>query len=924
MYHWKLGRFLLIIAICSVLALIGQRAKAAPTATTQLPVGKTAYKIKVDTTGIHAITFEMLETAGMNVATVNPTNLKLLHKGETVAYEWDGNSNNVFEAGERMLFYGWAFDGSRHDELFVDENYFWVWEDDSAGARITQQPAVTGATTPISHTRHEVVHEGDAYFTLTYTPKWDTFENEATPYYLDRFYITNLPNSPQTKSYEVALPNPVDDGSQASYAVEMFTERRELGHLIETQINSQPSVSETWNFVYSGNVEQTVPMSAIADGANQFQVTFDNIAETAPSSGYDLAYLRGITVNYARALVATNDTLGFEKTSAGDYLFTLSGFSEANAANLRVWDITNRLVPTQLPITAVVPNGGSNQIQVGVNQTAAQAAYFATSTTDVIEPTVEAYFVQDLEPATNSAEWLAITHPLFRTETERLAAHRQSFSGLTTHVVNSDDVINQYGYGYPLPEGIQSYIRHGYADWTGQQLQYVTLMGIGSINARDFRCATCSTNWLKATHLLPTDLIFEDRRMGIVASDHLFSMMDDTDLNPDVAVGRFAVATVAEMKAMVDKVLLYEANLVNQTPESFEVLFASDNRDGAGDFCLSNDAVIADEVPNSVPVEHYCLDDYPNTDQAAFHDDIVEKINNGLGILNYRGHGSVHGWGSGDGIMSVNDQAAWQNSGNPIVIISADCLDGHFAWLTDGAFSNTFLRLAERRGTAAHWSSTGLGYGFEHDRLLRHFYSGMFDEGIGRIGDLTNHSKTLYNNEGYNAAEMYSFVLQGDPAMLLYPTVTPQTGDITSALGLPTSENVQGNPGSTVEQSINIINPGTVSDSYRVTVTIDGTPTVLTTDTLPPRGSTTLTFDVPIPPSAEEDEIILADIVIMSLSDGSTTHELQLPTTVVLGSPTAVGLSAQSANSTLAGLQWIVLITALITTLLFWQRRNAL
>ncbi len=918
MYHLKFGRLMLVVGLFIGLFSLGQRANAAPTALTKLPIGQTAYKITVNSTGIHAVSYEMLEAAGMNVAAVNPANLKLLHQGESVAYEWDGDADGQFEAGERMLFYGWEFDGSRHDELFVDENYFWVWEDSVVGDRIAAQPAATGTPTTVNHTRHEVVYEGNNFFTLTYTPKWNSFENEATPYFLDRFSIGG---SSLMKSYDIALPNPVDDGSQATYSVEMFTERNVLSHHFETQINSHTPMSRTWNFVYSGNISQTVPMSVIADGNNQFHVTFDNVAASRPSS--DLAYLRGITVDYARALIATDDTLAFEQATAGDYLFELDGFNEGTAANVRVWNVTNRLVPATVPDVTVVPDGAANEIQVAVSQSAADAAYFVSTLANVIEPTISSYFVTDLEPATNSAEWLAITYPDFRTETERLAAHRESYSGLTTHIVDSDDVINQYGYGYPLPTAIQSYIRHGYADWTGT-LKYATLMGVGSINARNFKCAECSDLWLTTTHLIPTDLIFEDRKMGFIASDHLYSMMDDADLNPDIAIGRFAVATVAQMKAMVDKVLLYEANLENQTPGSFEMMFASDNRDGAGDFCLSNDAVINAKIPNTVPLTHLCLDDYPNADQSAFQSDILDKINSGLGILNYRGHGSVFGWGSGDGIMSVNDQAEWQNDGNPLVIISADCLDGHFAWLADAAFSNAFLRLEQRRGTAAHWSSMGLGYGFEHDVLLRYFYEGLFEQGIGRIGDLTNYSKTNYNTDGYNSAEMYSFVLQGDPAMLLYPTVEPATGAVTGALGLQSDTVVEGNPGTTVQHEIEIVNPGTISDSYRVTVTVNGVQTSFTTTTLAPRGSTPLSFDVFIPADAAEDSIVLADVVITSLTDSGTTHEMQVPTKVVFGAPTAVGLAVQASSDRSFTTIWLVVLLALTTPVVLWQRHNAL
>ena len=141
--------------------------------------------------------------------------------------------------------------------------------------------------------------------------------------------------------------------------------------------------------------------------------------------------------------------------------------------------------------------------------------------------------------------------------------------------------------------------------------------------------------------------------------------------------------------------------------------------------------------------------------------------------MNYRGHGSIQFWGSNPSFWIVDASKTdtdlkniWANEGNPPIILSADCLDGHFAWPGFTALSERFMRLDQKMGSAAHWSSAGLGLDSEHTALLEGFYKGMFEQGHTNIGDAANYAKLFFSlSDSYSESEMYSFNLQGDPAM---------------------------------------------------------------------------------------------------------------------------------------------------------------
>ena len=77
--------------------------------------------------------------------------------------------------------------------------------------------------------------------------------------------------------------------------------------------------------------------------------------------------------------------------------------------------------------------------------------------------------------------------------------------------------------------------------------------------------------------------------------------------------------------------------------------------------------------------------------------------------------------------------------------------------------------MGDLAGSAAHWSSTGLGYDHEHTVLLEGFYTGIFDHGLIALGDAINYAKLHFMQSGsYSESEIYSFNLQGDPATMAF------------------------------------------------------------------------------------------------------------------------------------------------------------
>jgi len=718
---------------------------------TALPVGSETYKIAITEDGIYDVCRSQLAAAGMNVATVNPNTIQMLYRGEDVAYQFiNDNGDNVFDEDECVRFYGWKFDGTPSEKNFITENVYWLWAGGNRTAVATATNQVGGdikTTAWYTETREP---ELELYFTRADLADWATFPNEPDIWYWDQ-----IGSNTTTKTYTMTIKEPDTSASTATFLAEFIDRQNNpsLSYSVTAQINNPATaVTGSWTGHKNVNVTGSFSPTYLQSGENDISLTLD-LDQTI--------YLNRFTIGYMRHLIADNDQLIFTDETGGNQL-EVSGFSSDEAV---VWNITNPRLPTRINN----PTANSGTYTFNLNHPAG-TKFVATTESNVnivSNANIERYLPPNIDPAGNDADWVAITHGDFLVQANNLAQHRASaqFGNLDTHVVDVEDVINQYGYGLPLPEAIRNYLTYALGNWATAPT-YVTLIGDATINPRQINCSCPGYD-----NLVPTDLQFVDPYNGMVPVDHTFVMLTGDDLIADMAIGRFSVNSAAEAATVVNKIIRYENNLLSTAPnQGTKFLFVADNDDDGGFFCNEN-ASTASHLPASFGKDNICLGTIQYPDTQSIKDEMFARINDGLFILNYRGHGSVNWWaGETGGILStsVEDQTNWQNTNKPTFILSADCLDGFFALPNSDSISETYLRYDNNGanvGSAGMWSSTGLGLDIVHSVLHNGFYDGLFMANGRTTGEAINYSKLNYFSMGYHESELYTFTLQGDPAM---------------------------------------------------------------------------------------------------------------------------------------------------------------
>ncbi|MGB1249537.1 MAG: C25 family cysteine peptidase [Candidatus Promineifilaceae bacterium] len=745
---------------------------------TSFPIGVETVKIEVNEDAIYELTRTDLVTIN-SIANGDPSTFQMMHQGEPVAFEFVGDTDSQFESGESIRFYGWAFDGTRAEKLHVENNVFWLWAGDAAASlQMNTTPNLGNGGTVLNSWESTVAFEENNYYLETNKQDWSNSDADAELWYWKFFRDREI------TEFNLNLPHPTGAGN-ATYTSEIFASipTNNPGvtqHGITTTLNSVAGSTLTWTENELKIISSNISGAQLVPGINVLRL-HSNSSRTNNFIRDDF-HLNRITVTYDRAFAAVGNQLQFEIPAAGTHEVTVTNLSGVTAgAEVSVYDVTNRLTPTQINVVGDVDIATSSSVRIG-RENAANARLIAGKPKSPLSTSV--YMAETLEPSGGQgASWVIVAPEIFNATAQDLATHRASHSGMSTFVADYEDIINQYGYGLEYPTALRSYFTHGLMTWANA-LEYVVLAGDATNNPLKRDCnknsadpsicpGLANTNWQDVNDInhIVTDYQFVDEIVGAVPTDFSMTLLQNDSLTnhiADIMLGRLPAQTNAELSNIVKKIALYENHLTANSDHTNRMLWIADDADLAGDFCADTTLVRDQYIPTGrFTHKTFCLDDYggntttaKNTMRSLF----LNEFNAGASMINYRGHGAVRNWGQD--LIDPVDLSGLINFTKPSVIISADCLDGYFTSMGEEALSELFI--SGNGGSAAHWSSVGLGFNSDHTKLHKAFYTGLYEHNLSTIGAAIQYAKEDFiSNDSSKDAEVYEFLLQGDPAMQL-------------------------------------------------------------------------------------------------------------------------------------------------------------
>ena len=731
------------------------------------------YKVGLPETGIYKLTYADLSNLGVDVAHVDPRQIRIYHNGGGVLPEMNGEarhddlvelpiyvygeSDGKFDNGDYILFYGrgpvcWKYEAARtayvHGQNpYDDYAYAFVVTGLGQGKRISETSGQSlSADETVSQFLDHQVHELDEF----------SLFRVGRTYYGDKMDLTssknfdfNFPNVVTTKPCKVntALAGRnkqnasfdvlVDNVKKATYSIPVYTSDYYYGYDVGGWVSANPT-SET--------VRVTLKHNAFGAGTSE-------------------GYVDYITVNAWRSLKLTGGQLLFRNPEASInnkvYQYQLTNASQ----QVQVWNVTDPVAPSVMK-GQLSGNTFSFKVNGDVKNefVAFNGSSYCTAKMFGQVDNQNLHGIRDVD-------FVIVTYDGFMSQAERLKAiHNSLDPDLNVFITTPEKIYNEFSCGAKDITAIRDFCRMLYLDSNpGRKIKYLLLLG------------DCSYDYKNRTAVVDFVPTFESVRSLCMTetfvTDDYFGFMDETEGSigsslADIGIGRFPVQTLEQATQMVDKIERYIVkDETTMQPWRNTVTFFTDDEAGFVSSSETLSAMLPTVGGDGVVVDKIYLDAYEQVSAPGgevcpdMNAAINSRMEKGTLVLNYAGHGGEVQLAE-EKILQRKDVDSWRNAPMYPLMITGTCefsrFDDHLRTsLGEYAFLNQY------GGMIAMFTTSRVTHGNHNLDFNKGVYKNLFRICGGdhyRLGDVYRMAKT----NGSEVEKRYVFF--GDPALHLnYP-----------------------------------------------------------------------------------------------------------------------------------------------------------
>ena len=681
-------------------------------------------------------------------------------------------SDGIFNEGDYLLFYGmgthrWKYNSASHDYDFIRHNYsdtafYFLTSTPAAGKMIFQAQDITGAPDYYSGSFDALYsHEVETENLIKSGREW--FQPIST--------LKSIPITPGFTDIITSEKMEFDIRVLGRASVPTIFRLYEGANLVADTMAPEINIYSTTG-IFAGASEQKgsyFPSSS----SPAYEMRFYDNGEQSARGWIDFVRLHG------RALISFSGKTLLFSDSRSVFPGRVTEFNiKSNIPDFSVWDVTDPFNPQ---IVQYTKTGENNKFR---SNTDSLRTFISFTFDKALTPIIITAQVsnQDLH-ASESADMVIVTHPLFRSYSEKLAAMHFANSRLQTLIVTPVEIYNEFSGGVPDIAAIRNFLRMKYLKQKGSShpLKYLLLFGDGSYENKT--PPPQNPNYILTYQSLNSTVV-----VSSFTSDDFYGLLDDgegeADGTEDIGIGRFPVSDTVQAGIMVSKVKMY--------------LSASSTGDWRNIICLTAD----DEDGNTHMTDSEGLYSLINTSYPAFNVDkiyldafkqvtsvngqsypdvtkaIDDRINAGCLIFNYLGHGNEIGLAS-ERVVKTENINSWRNSSKLPLFITATCEFSRFddvdinpltREMTGKTSAGEMVILNRDGGGIALMTTTRVVYSAPNYTLNRNIYNYAFTKDSSGnalcLGDIIKLAK-LNSGSGMNKR---NFLLLGDPAVrLAYP-----------------------------------------------------------------------------------------------------------------------------------------------------------
>lgn len=736
------------------------------------------YKLSVQVDGVYKIDYSLLRKMGIDPDQVDPGKIQVyggvngmlpqanssprINELKELSIFVKGGEDGKFNKGDYILFFGQGPDSYQlipgkgifgyQNNLYTDKNFYFITLDRGVGRRMTDLESLTG-NFPVSNEFDDFAYyETEQYNELHSGRDWfgEQFDTKTT--YTIRFEIPGI-----IEGSSITLVSNVMAQSFSETSFQLYYNSVLIG---------EQKVPPIYNAMYTPKgieiTDTLVKTSTIVKAATQANQDI-RLKFIKADTGRSVGYLDYLLLQTKRKLALYGDQTIFHSLRSLDQLVTRFSIATMPIDGM-VWDVTD-------PFNARVQQSTNAS---GATTFAAPSIslrkYVALSNKNYPLPVVEGEVPNQNLHGITSLDFLIVSAPEFLSEAQRLASHRQSKNSLTSVVVTTTQVYNEFSGGKQDITAIRDLVKYLYNSNSG--IKYLLLFGRGSYDYK---------NYLPYNkNFVPT---YESRNslspLETYSSDDYFAFLENNEGNwgesptedhtMDIGVGRLPVKKIEEAKTVVTKIIQYENQ--NWGDWRKEILFVADD----GDYNIHQGQ--SDKMAETIETN------YPEFNTQKIYVDVFQQkmsligqvspdattalsnaVRKGVVIVNYTGHGNEQQWMK-ERILNQVSLDKWRTPSRYPLLVTATCEFGRND--DPGLISTGELSLLKKDGgsiglvTSARPVNSSTNF-----TLNTAFYQSLFTKDqnqFRRLGSVLRDTK----NNSISGISNRNFSLLGDPSMKL-------------------------------------------------------------------------------------------------------------------------------------------------------------
>jgi hypothetical protein len=749
-------------------------------------------KIGVISSGIYKIDANLLQKSGLNLAQINPQNIKIYGNGGGMlpqandanrakdlienAISVEGEADGRFDNQDFILFYGQSPHTISYDSLaksfkhqfniYSDTTFYFLTVSDTKGLRIKDQNSVT-ATQEITAFDDYDFHEIDRKNILAQAPfagsgrEWVGEEFAGSTEQIFTFNFSGIqPNSP----LKITASMVASAFGQTEFALK--ANGQSVGMIPLNSIGA-----DRYDYKGAFAIKNFTINADNFTTANDLKIGFTYDRKTL-STG--VGYLNFVGVQAVRNLKLYGNQTIFRSLESLKFKASKFVLNESSTS-LKIWDISNPQIP-QNQVYSIQ----NQKLNFGVS-TSTLKEFIVFNNTNFFEPIsfqkINNQNLHNLEVP----DLVIVTSEILRKQANRLADFRRQNDKLTVQVVSTQEVYNEFSSGKQDITAIRDFMKFLY-ERNPLKLKYLLLFGDACF---DYKKRTSVVgNETKEIYISTYESRESLHPIYSFSSDDYFGFLANNEGNweensagnhtLEIGIGRLPVKSVQEAKEMVDKLIYYSSSKNTLGDWRRKIAFVADNGDGnihqsdADTFAQSVQRQSSDYQTGKIYVDAFPLISLPEGQRSPKTKEAIKQaFQEGVLVMNYNGHGAESGW-TDEQILTVGDIINLTNFNTMPLMLTATCQFGRFD--DPNQVSGAELSILNPKGGAiALLTTTRPVYQNTNFIINQAFYESVFKPINGkmpRLGDVMIYTK----NNSLQGVINRNFSLLGDPSMrLLYP-----------------------------------------------------------------------------------------------------------------------------------------------------------